>query len=940
MTANRGGGARTVDGTTPGYAWRGDGAVYTPVTDPSGRVAAAVARWSDPAVTLGGSQTPADVTHAGLAWLAGERTPFGAAVIATVMPMDERVLADSWIAGHGLVFAARTCLELAGLLYVKRTNNPAILRLGVDDVRFGEWRTRRTTAILARVREALAAAPAKDHDAACAVLAEGRAAGARHRVVASFLAPDRRDWLPDALTGMGAQDSSALLLTAGVHTRAELDAVFLATGLSLSSLDSSPVLLATLAAVLPPDEMFDLLAGEEDRYLWNDWQQIAGTYLPLLAAIPGDRAFRYLLDHLASAGMPAAALSAAARDPERAARLLAADQRTPRHVDLLRRHLRAHPEQIAALPADLAARFAPRHEPVADVLPPVLDTPPWTVARKRARPPVVDGLHEPDRDRWAAWLKGPRAAVLDRARRHPEAAARALIPIAFGPAGPERRQATAALHALAAAGHRRTVLAAAAGYGPAAATKIEPLLAADPLDALPARLPELPAWLDLDALEPIRTPHGVLPETAVRHVLTMLAFSKPGEPYAGLDLVRDACDAASLGAFGRSLLHAWLIADAPLKDVWTLEAQAVCGDDTTAAELAALIRLWPSEGAHTRAVRAVDVLARIGTDTALRLLQEITTTVKTRTVRERAALRMTDVAGAIGMTADGLADRVTPTFDLAADATMTLDFGARTFTAGFDESLRPWVADAHGKRLKSLPKPGAADDPDLAAAAARRFTEAKKGVRKLAADVTRRLESALAEQRPWTGAELRALAAHPLLFQAGRRLLWVTGAGTAFRIAEDRTLADVHDAPVSLDPDAEVRLAHPLLGVDPAWTEIFADYELVQPFPQLGREVFALTADELSSGRLTRFHGAKAETARLLGLDRSGWRRASGDGAWQATLLRDLPGGRRIEVDLLPGISAWQPTAEPIQTIEEVRLPALDPLHASELIRDLTLVTA
>ncbi|GAB7045365.1 DUF4132 domain-containing protein [Catenuloplanes indicus] len=934
-----------------GYPWRGSGANWVPTPDAAGRVAAAAGRWASPAATLGGTQTPPDVTAAGLAWLAGERTPFGAAVIGTAMPADDgfrRVLADSWIIEHGLPFAARACLELAGLLFVKRSTNPAVLRVGGDASPHAEWHSNRTVAVLARVREAMAAAPDDEYQAAVAALAEGRAASPRHRVVASFLAPGE-PWLADTLTVLattGRHDSSTVLLAACARDRAELDAVFRATGWSLHSLESSPALLASVVGALGPDDALDLITGQEQRYLWHDWEGVAGLYLPLIAALPTDRAYRYLLGHLSARTVPAAARAGADRFPRRAARLLAAEPRpTPRHLDLLRRHVRAHPELAAALPPELAARFAPRDEPVAAVLPPVLATPPWTVRRKRTRPPSVDGLHGPDRERWVAWLTGPRAAVLDRARREPERAARALIPIAFGPAGPERRQATAALHTLAAEGHRGVVLAAAAGYGPAAATRIEPLLAADPLDALPTRIPELPAWLDVEALEPIRTPHGVLPDDAVRHVLTMLMISKPGEPYAGLDLVRQACDAASLGAFVRSLLQAWLLADAPAKEPWPLDAQAVFGDDVTATELAAQIRAWPAEGAHTRAVRGVDALARIGTETALRLLHEIATTMKTRTVRERAVLRTADVAGAIGMTPDGLADRLTPVFGLGPDATFPLDFGSRTVIAGFDAQLRPWVADATGRRLRSLPKAAAADDAELAAAAHKRFAEVKKGVRKVAADVVRRLESALAEQRPWTGAELRALTAHPLLFPVGARLLWVTADGTAFRIAEDRTFADAGDAPVPLDDDAEVRLAHPALGIDAAWPEIFADYEIVQPFPQLGREVFTPSEGERTSGTLTRFDGVKTGTGRLLGLERSGWRRISdpyGDGGRQHTLLRDLPGGRRVEVDLNPGIPAWQPASEPDQAIESVRVPlgTLSAVETSELIRDLTLATS
>jgi hypothetical protein len=62
-----------------------------------------------------------------------------------------------------------------------------------------------------------------------------------------------------------------------------------------------------------------------------------------------------------------------------------------------------------------------------------------------------------------------------------------------------------------------------------------------------------------------------------------------------------------------------------------------------------------------------------------------------------------------------------------------------------------------------------------------------------------------------------------------RRLLCATfdAAGaprSTFRVAEDRSLADLTDEPVTLADDAIVGLAHPMqLGADlTAWAEVFA----------------------------------------------------------------------------------------------------------------------
>src|SRR6185503_7071360 len=101
--------------------------------------------------------------------------------------------------------------------------------------------------------------------------------------------------------------------------------------------------------------------------------------------------------------------------------------------------------------------------------------------------------------------------------------------------------------------------------------------------------------------------------------------------------------------------------------------------------------------------------------------------------------------------------------------------------------------------------------------------------------------------RRWSAAEFRTLfAEHPLLWHVVRRLVWITEDGLGFRLAEDRTCADVNDDVVELPEDAVVGIAHPLDLADALdrWAEVFADYEILQPFPQLGRPVHALSEDE------------------------------------------------------------------------------------------------
>ena len=127
--------------------------------------------------------------------------------------------------------------------------------------------------------------------------------------------------------------------------------------------------------------------------------------------------------------------------------------------------------------------------------------------------------------------------------RHAAEAARALVPVALAKPGVARRGAEAALRRLAGTGHGDEVLAGAAAYGDQAIAGIDALLATDPIEVLPPRIPSVPGWLDLAVLPDVLTADrsDVLPRAVIENVVVMLAMTKPGEPYAGIDLAKQAC---------------------------------------------------------------------------------------------------------------------------------------------------------------------------------------------------------------------------------------------------------------------------------------------------------------------------------------------------------------------------------------------------------------
>ncbi|MEV4003542.1 DUF4132 domain-containing protein [Actinomadura sp. NPDC049753] len=547
---------------------------------------------------------------------------------------------------------------------------------------------------------------------------------------------------------------------------------------------------------------------------------------------------------------------------------------------------------------------------------------------------------------WALRLKSARPIAHAWFARHRIAAAPQLVPAALGPAGRKRRAARLALLHIAGNEGADAVVEAARVHGDRAAAAIADLMTADPLDLVPPRRPTIGGWADPALLPQILTVRRdrALPAAATRALLLTLALEVPGGGRPDLAEVRSACDPESLAAFSWAVFERWEAAGHPAGDGWALTQLGLLGGDEAARRLTPLIREWPGRSRHKNAAAGLDVLAEIGTDVALMHLHGISQKLRFTTLKERARQKIDQIADGLGLTQDELADRLVPDLGLDSAGTLVLDYGPRRFTVGFDEQLRPYVLDDTGRPRKTLPRPGAKDDPDLAPAAYKRFAALRKDVRAVAAGQVRRLETAMVQRRSWPPPDFqRLLADHPLLRHIVRRLVWLTGDGTAFRVAEDGTLADSADDALVLDGAARVRVAHrlDLAARDlAAWAQVFADYEIAQPFPQLDRPLHALTEDERRTGRLARFDGAEVPLGRLLRLEHDGWEHdMPADAGIVGGMSRTLPGGTTAWLGFEPAVAIGHRDPDQIVTIGVHVTGALDAVQASELLAELTAVT-
>lgn len=555
--------------------------------------------------------------------------------------------------------------------------------------------------------------------------------------------------------------------------------------------------------------------------------------------------------------------------------------------------------------------------------------------------------------RISEWLSGQRRSLIAVARaylhRHGPDMAPYLLPAVGSDVATTRSAAHTALRYLATHGSAEAVIEAVRHHDADALPLVTGVLGVDPLLLLPKRVPRMPDWARSALTTPVRLADGTqLPPDAAESVAVMLMLSGPVLPYAGVTQLADLCDVASLNAFSWALFEAWWAFGAPGAHKWALDALAWFADDESVDRIADMVKAWPSQGRGGRIPHGLDVLSTIGTDHALLTLFRLSKKGRSKPLKDKAGERLSEIAVARGLSDEQMADRLIPDLGLDEASAAVFDYGSRRFTVEFDELLQLVVRDQNGARLRSFPKPGVREDVEVAQESHRRFTRLKREARVVAKEQLPRLETAMIHERRWTAAEFELLfVSHPVMVHLARRLVWgqfdESGALAAtFRIAEDRSYADVDDTTAALDPGLPVGIVHPLHGGLAGWADVFADYEILQPFPQVAREVIPATAEDLADKIVRRFSGARAETFALLGLASRGWTVGEPlDGPLRHDISRAAPRSRSVAIWVDPGIP-FDPREIESQTIQvevsEGTFGDLGAVFTSEVVTDVTAV--
>jgi predicted DNA-binding WGR domain protein len=487
-------------------------------------------------------------------------------------------------------------------------------------------------------------------------------------------------------------------------------------------------------------------------------------------------------------------------------------------------------------------------------------------------------------------------------------------------------------------------------------------------------------WVSPADLPPIVVGERCLSDDQVAACLFALRQSTLERAHSLIGALKTNVERSALDTFSWSLFERWQKIGAPSKEKWGMEALGLLGGDAIALKLTPLIRTWPGENKHPLAVRGLECLRAIGTDTALMQINGIAQKAKFKGIKERARECIEAIATDRNLTHEQLEDRIIPDCDLDEKGSRVFDFGDRQFRFVLGQDMKPMVRDAAGKLKADLPKPGVKDNPELVNQAISEWKLLKKQINEVVKIQAFRLEQAMVSGRRWLRAGFEMLLVrHPLMFNLVRLLVW--GAfdtqgklvGT-FRVTEDQTYANVDDESFELEGIAEVGIVHPLHLSETqrsAWGELLSDYEIVPPFAQLGRSLYRLNPEETTAKEITRFKDINIPAISLTGtLEKLGWVRGTlcDHGCFYEHLkpfyganvtaivggYEGIPTGMIVDWDdqaiaqcfFTPGIRTANSFGEPIHwhtyrhPLEIMPLSEVDPVLISEVLSDLSAVAA
>ena len=387
------------------------------------------------------------------------------------------------------------------------------------------------------------------------------------------------------------------------------------------------------------------------------------------------------------------------------------------------------------------------------------------------------------------------------------------------------------------------------------------------------------AWLFREPYKPVRLINGETADEKHLQALLLCYSANAGDINPARDTVADMLNKDDVEKFASEAFGRWLASGAAAKDKWILYFAAIHGGNEMINTLMHCIKEWSENMRGAIASEAVMALAMNGSSLALMNVDAMARKYKNKQVKGAAKNALNNAAEKLGITSEELADRIVPDMGFDEKMCRTFDYGKRQFKVYLTPELEIEIFNGE-KKVKSMPKPGANDDSEIAEKSYTEFKEMKKQMKNVVTNQKARLEYVLMCDRKWTAENWEKLfVKNPVMHCFAIGLIWgIYEDGklvSSFRYLDDGSFTTSDEDEFEIPENASIGLVHPIeLENDEieAWKEQLSDYEITQPFPQISRQVFRMTDEEKNQTECMRFDGIDIMNYTLLSkMTKFGW---------------------------------------------------------------------
>ena len=340
-------------------------------------------------------------------------------------------------------------------------------------------------------------------------------------------------------------------------------------------------------------------------------------------------------------------------------------------------------------------------------------------------------------------------------------------------------------------------------------------------------------------------------------------------------------DRQTSGAFAKHILEAYLDNSQDPKYKYFLSIAGLLGDDELTEKLRATINKWADNNRGKMAEYGVQALALVGTNKALRMIEQFSRKYrnKNKNIGAAAEEAFKIAAEELNITPFELADRIIPNFDFDG-LFKHFEVKGQEYRAFIDNDFKLSYFDEDNKKTKTPPKGTSKEVQD-------EFKAIAKEVRDIVKSQSGRMEQYLVTQRKWTKEDWEAFfLGNPIMFVYALKLVWGVydaegNLQQSFRVQDDMTFIDTEYEELELPENEGIKIGmvHPLsLEEDSknAWAQMLEEEGMEQLFAQMKRPVLTLPESEKALKMSDKFDKTDLDGRAFKGqMEKWGWRRGS-----------------------------------------------------------------